>query len=106
MLHNYIKICWFACILVTPDVEVVLSHGRTRINIGAIIVINCNVGRTNPQVTTYSWIHEHKGALLGNASTLTLTLSTIQDFGTYRCEVSNAANLTGSGNVTIEQGCK
>ena len=45
-------------------------------------------------------------AFLENSDTLTLDLLSTNDFGTYRCTVTNAAQATGSGNVTIEQGCK
>ena len=93
--------------LVTPEVEIVLSHtGSTGITIGTIIMMHCNVSRTNPNITAYRWIKEDMNTSLGSTNILTLILSRVQDFGRYRCEATNAANLTGSGNVTIEQGCK
>ena len=41
-----------------------------------------------------------------NSDTLTLNILATDDFGTYHCTVTNAAQATGSGNVAIEQGCK
>lgn len=82
-----------------------VSHD-TGINIGTIITMYCNVSRTNLGITAYRWIRNDTNTLLGSTNTLTLILSRMQDFGAYRCEVTNAAYLTGSGNVTIEPGYK
>ena len=80
-----------------------VSHtGSIGINIGTIITMYCNVSRTNPGITVYHWIQEDTNTVLGSTNVLTLMLSRMQDFGAYRCEVTNAANLTGSGSVTID----
>lgn len=102
--HCFIIGC--LCILVIPDIELIAVSHSTGINIGTTITMYCNVSRTNPDITTFRWIHNDTNTLLGNTDMLTLMFSRMQDFGTYRCEATNAANLTGSGNVTIEPGCK
>ena len=92
--------------LVPPEVEVTASH--LQVNLGGSISLFCNVTRTNPDVDgTYVWINERtKQQISESSETLSLTLSTLEDFGTYTCMVTNTADATGSGSVTIEQGCK
>ena len=104
-IYYFSHFLWCSCILVTPDVEIVVPHG-TKASTGTTITLYCNVSRTNPGITAYRWIHGDTNILLGNANMLTLTLTVIEDFGIYQCEVTNAANLTGIGNVTIERGCE
>ena len=104
-INRMIDYCNHCNSLVTPDVEIIVPHG-TRVSTGTTITMHCNVSRTNPGITAYRWIHGDTNILLGNTNMLTLTLTVTEDFGIYQCEVTNAANLTGIGNVTIEQGCK
>ena len=91
---------------VPPKVEVTAS--RLRVNLGGSTTLFCNVTRTNPNTDgTYIWINENiRGHITESSETLSLNLSTVGDFGTYTCMVTNTAGATGSGNVTIEQGCK
>ena len=85
-----------------------MTASLLRVNLGGSTSLFCNVTRTNPDVDgTYIWINERtKKQISESSETLSLTLSTLGDFGTYTCMVTNTAGATGSGNVTIEQGCK
>ena len=86
-------------------VEVTASSQR--VSIGATVTLSCSVNRTNPVVDTYVWVNEaNSSTLVGTESVITVTFSSTQDFGTYRCTVNNTAGLLGSDSVTIEQGCK
>ena len=81
---------------------------RTRVNLGGTTTLFCNVTRTNPEVNgIFLWERVRAGREFSeNSDTLTLGVSETEDFGTYRCTATNAAQATGSGNVTIEQGCE
>ena len=91
---------------VLPEVQVTAS--RERVELGGSTTLSCNVTRTNPDITgTYVWVNESSGGtLIETSSTLLINLLTIGDYGAYMCMVTNTAGLTGSGSITIEQGCK
>ena len=78
---------------------------RQRVNIGASVTLSCSVNRTNPEVSTYVWTNEN-GSTVMVGENITITFSSTNDFGTYRCTVNNTAGFSGSDSVTIEQGCK
>lgn len=82
------------------------SH--TQVNLGGTTTLFCNVTRTNPEVNgIFVWENMRTGrAFSENSDTLTLDILSTEDFGTYRCTVTNTAQATGSGNITIEQGCE
>ena len=85
--------------MVTADLE--------RVNLGGTVILFCNVTRTNPEANgTYVWSSANGNVTSGTLDTLEVTFSTIQDFGTYFCNVTNTAGVTGTGNVIIERGCK
>ena len=95
-----------ACSKVPPEVEVITSHSK--VVLGGSTTLFCNVTRTNPDIpVTYIWINENTGESLSEQSdTLLLNFSSVNDFGTYSCTVTNNAGEVGRGNVTITQGCK
>ena len=84
-----------------------MTASRLRVNLGGSTSLFCNVTRTNPDVDgTYVWINENTREQISDSSeTFSLSLSTLGDFGTYTCMVTNTAGATGSASVTIEQGC-
>ena len=92
--------------IVPPEVEVTAT--RLRVNLGGSTTLFCNVTRSNPDISgTFMWINERTEMQASEDSdTLILSLSAIEDFATYTCTVTNDAGATGSGNVTIKQGCK
>ena len=91
--------------LVPPEVKVTASSQC--VSIGASVTLSCRPNRTNPAVDTYVWVNEAQNTtIVGTESIITVTFSSTQDFGTYRCTVNNTASLSGSDSVTIEQGCK
>ena len=79
-----------------------------RVNTGASTTLFCNVIRTNPEITSYTWMNENTSTVLNddNTDTLELISLTEQDLGTISCTATNAAGISGKTNVTIEQGCK
>lgn len=78
-----------------------------RVNIGASTTLFCNVTRTYPEITDYTWMKEDTNTVLNeNTNTLQLISLTEQDFGTISCTATNAAGIFGKANVTVEQGCK
>ena len=83
--------------------EVDLTADRTRVGLGGVVILTCNVTRGNP-IPTYTWTHVDTSTPLSETSaTLTLPSITVADLGTYRCEAMNAAG-TGMDTITIEQG--
>ena len=89
--------------IVIPEVQVMAS--RQRVNIGASVTLSCCVNRTNPEVSVYMWTNEDSSITVVGEN-FTITFSSTNDFGTYRCTVNNTAGFSGSDSVTIEQGCK
>ena len=91
---------------VPPEVQVTAS--RQRIELGGFTTLFCNVTRSNSAINgTYVWINvSTSGILSEKSSMLLLNISTTGDYGTYTCMVTNIAGATGSGTVTIQQGCK
>ena len=85
-----------------------MSATRPQVNIGGSTTLFCNVMRTNPEITgMFVWERVETGEVLSeNSYTLMLNISDESDFGNYSCTVMNAAGLSGSGTVTIGQGCK
>ena len=90
-------------VIVIPEVQVMAS--RQHVNTGASVTLSCSVNRTNPEVSTYVWTNEN-GSIVMVAENITITFSSTNDFGTYRCTVNNTAGFSGSDSVIIEQGCK
>ena len=80
-----------------------MTVSHLRVNTGASITLTCNVIRTNPEIGTYAWMLNDT---MLSETTNVLNITTIQDFGTYRCIATSTAGISGSGSVTIEQGCK
>ena len=89
-----------------PEVEVTASH--LKVGLGGSTTLSCNITRTNPEIAgTYVWRNENTGEILSEQSdNLLVTFLAMNDFGTYSCTVTNSAGETGTGNVTITQGCK
>ncbi len=91
---------------VAPEVEVAASH--LKVSLGGSTTLSCNVTRTNPGIAgAYIWRNENAGTtLFEQSNNLMVTFSTVNNFGTYSCTVTNSAGEVGTGNVTITQGCK
>ena len=105
MYHSWIT----ACITVPPEVSV--SATKTRIAVGQSTTLTCSVIRNNPSgiITTWSFTDIHNTTLpLPGETEFTLQLLEIMEdeFGTYKCNVTNAADLSGTADIAIEQGCK
>jgi hypothetical protein len=84
--------------------EVVVTADRIRVGLGDTITLSCTVTRTNPE-TDGNYVWTSPSGIVTNGTSNTLVVA-IQDFGTYTCDVTNTAGVTGTGNLTIGQGCK
>ena len=81
--------------VVSPQGSVNVTPDRPNIQIGSNVLLNCSsLGGPNNQ---YRWIHVTSGAIAGNASRLSLNLTSLTQFGEYQCIVTNDA---GSDNDT------
>ena len=88
-----------------------VSATQTRIAVGQSTTLTCSADRSNPSGITFAWsFTETSGVttILSGETGQTLQLSDIaeDEFGTYTCNSTNSANLSGSANIAIEQGCK
>ena len=88
-----------------------VSATQTRIAVGQSTTLTCSVDRSNPSGITFTWSFTNtSGAttILSGETGQTLQLSDIaeNEFGTYTCNATNSASLSGTADITIEQGCK
>ena len=75
---------------------------RTVVSVGDDVTMTCNTIRGNPASYTYAWIHVNTSTVLMSTShTLHLSSISMDELGTYRCEVTN---LVGVGMGIIEVG--
>ena len=97
--------CCVACSNTVPP-EVQVTATLTRVVVGNSTTLACTVTRSNPMGSyTYRWVHNNSITLTGETSSmLTVTITTESNLGTYRCEVTNSAGLSGNGTITIELG--
>ena len=94
---------------VPPEVSVTAT--QTRIAVDQSTNLTCSIDASNPDVSTISWSFTNtSGAttILSGETGQTLQLSDIaeDEFGTYTCNATNSEGLSGTGDITIEQGCK
>ena len=94
---------------VPPEVSVTAT--QTRIAVGQSTTLTCSIDASNPDVSTISWsFTDTSGAttILSGETGQTLQLSDIaeNEFGTYICNATNSEDLSGTEDITIEQGCK
>ena len=88
---------------VPPEVQVTAT--LTRVVVGNSTTLTCTVTRSNPMGSyTYRWVHNNSITLSETSSMLTVNIMTESNLGTYRCEVTNSAGLSGSNTTTIELG--
>ena len=85
-----------------------MSATRSRILVGQSTNISCSVSRTVPTAYTIEWTLTTTS---GGTTTLTQTGETLMltdisedEFGTYTCNVTNSAGLSGTADITIEEG--
>ena len=94
---------------VPPEVSVTAT--QTRIAVSQSTTLACSIDASNPDVSTISWSFTNTSGvttILSGETGQTLQLSDIveDEFGTYTCNSTNSASLSGTANITIEQGCK
>ena len=91
---------------VPPQVQVTVT--LTRVMVGNSTTLTCTVTRSNPMGSyTYRWVHNNSITLSETSSMLSTDMLNVNilmesNVGTYRCEVTNSAGLSGSTTTTIE----
>ena len=96
--YNYILGC-------SNVVPVQVTAALTRVVAGNSTTLTCTVTRSNPMGSySYRWVHNNSMMLSEASNMLTVTITTESNLGTYRCEVTNSAGLSGGDATTIELG--
>ena len=92
----------------TVPPEVTVTATSSRIALGQSTDLTCSITRSVPSNYTIEWILTNTDdvttTLSDTEETLVITDITENEFGVYTCTVTNLADLTGSANITIEQG--
>ena len=82
----------------------------SRIALGQSTDLTCSITRSVPSNYTIEWTLTNTDdvttTLSDTEETLVITDIAEDEFGVYICTVTNSANLSGSANITIEQGGK
>ena len=101
---SLVTFCCVTCSnIVPPEVQVTVT--LTRVVVGNSTTLTCTVTRSNPMGSyTYRWVHNNSITLSETSSMLTVNIMTESTVGTYRCEVTNSAGLSGNDTTTIELG--
>ena len=85
---------------VSPQGSVIVTPDRINGSFGDVVSFNCtSLGGPYNQ---YEWRHVRTGENLGNDSQLTLSLTSLDLFGEYKCIASNAAGY--DSNTTLLNG--
>ena len=80
---------------------------RTRLLVNGSTTLNCTVTSSNPSNFTLVWtLTTTSGSTTITSTNQTLVLSSVgeDEFGTYTCNVTNSAGLSGTADITIEIG--
>ena len=99
-----LSVCVFCVVYVDPP-DVSVSATQLRLPVNGSTTLTCTVVSSNPTDFTLQWT-------LTNTSDVTITLNQtlqlsnirVDQFGTYTCNVTNSASLSGQADITIEQG--
>jgi len=103
---SLVTLCCVTCSNTVPP-EVQVTATLTRVVVGNSTTLTCTVTRSNPMGSyTYRWVHNNSITLSETSSMLTVNIMTESNLGTYHCEVTNSAGLSGNGTTTIELGGK
>ena len=93
---------------VAPEVDV--SATSITIAVGQSTTLTCSISRSNPSDYTVEWsltnTNDVTTTLAETGETLVVTDIADNEFRTYTCNVTNSADLSGSANITIEEGGK
>ena len=94
----------------TVPPELSISATSTRIAIGQSTNLTCTISRSVPIDPTIEWTMTDSNNITTTLNETGMTLMIINitedEFGDYTCTAINSAGLSGSDNITIEQGCK
>ena len=100
-----------ARVFVTVPPEVTVTATQTRIAEGQSTTLTCSIIANNPSDPNITWSFTDTSGtttILSGETGQTLQLSNIaeDEFGTYTCNARNPQGQSGTGDITIEQGCK
>ena len=94
----------------TVPPEVTVTATSSRIALGQSTNLTCSITRSVPSNYTIEWTLTNTDdvttTLNDTEETLVITAIAEDVFGIYTCTVTNSADLSGSANITIEQGGK
>ena len=109
LLHLYAYTSLMCFLAVPPEVSVTAT--QTRIAEGQSTTLTCSIITSNPSDPNITWSFINTSGvttILSGKTGQTLQLSDIaeDEIGTYTCNATNSEGLSGTGDITIEQGCK
>ena len=92
----------------TVPPEVTVTATSSRIALGQSTNLTCSITRSVPSNYTIEWTLTNTDdvatTLSDTEETLVITDIAENEFGVYTCNATNSAGLSGSANITIEQG--
>ena len=106
---SLVTLCCVTCSNAVPP-EVQVTATLTRVVVGNSTTLTCTVTRSNPMGSyTYRWVHNNSITLsetncMLSTDMLTVNILMESNVGTYRCEVTNSAGLSGNDTTTTELG--
>lgn len=84
-----------------------MTADRTRVGLDSDATLTCTATGGNPMTyQSYTWTHMENLTSLVNetSSTLNLIRISMDELGTYRCDVRNTGDVVGTNTITIELG--
>ena len=84
-----------------------MTATSTMLSLGGDVTLTCNIDRGIPATNTYIWTHVNSSFILTAETSPILRLSsiTLDQFGSYRCEVRNIEGVARD-TITIELTCE
>ena len=83
---------------------VFITADRYRVGVGSPVTLMCRASEADHRGYVYSWTH-NDAPLSKVKSVISISSFSVQDVGTYVCEVLGAIEI-GRGNVVLEEGGK
>ena len=79
--------------------KVFITADRYRVGVGSPVTLTCSTGEADHRGYVYSWTQNHV-PLSNVKSVISISSFSVQDVGTYVCEVLGAIEI-GRGNVVL-----
>ena len=84
-------------LVVSPEGSVNISSNGTDTKIGDTVRLVCS-SRGGPN-NQYSWTHYSSNEVIGDKPELILAIDSVDQFGEYKCSVSNEAGTDNSTSI-------